>query len=194
MRDEPTKQLLPRAQRRAQIIEAAKRSFARNGFAATSMVDLADESGVTKMIIYRHFATKAALYRSVLDAITEELNAAVVAAGPWPGSISAIVEFAHGDPDGYGLLFQHAAREPEFQDYTDATSAVTLATAREELNTDLPDPLRREWAARLLPKLVNEVVLTWLESGQPGDVAATTEAVRTMTGAALRAIAGHGVD
>jgi AcrR family transcriptional regulator len=191
--DEPTKQLLPRAQRRAQIIDAAKRSFARNGFAATSMVDLADESGVTKMIIYRHFATKADLYRSVLDAITEQLNAAVAAAGPWPDTVGAIVEFAHDDPDGYALLFQHAASEPEFQDYTDATSAATLATAREELNAYLPDPARREWAARLLPKLVTEVVLTWLESGQPGDVAATTQAVRTVTGAAVRAIAGHEV-
>ena len=60
MPDEP-KRLLPRAQRRAQLIDAAKRSFARNGFTATSMVDLADETGVTKMIIYRHFATKAEL-------------------------------------------------------------------------------------------------------------------------------------
>lgn len=185
------KRLLPRAQRRAQIIEAAKRSFARNGFAATSMVDLADESGVTKMIIYRHFATKADLYRCVLDAVSAELSAAVEAAGPWPGNISAFVEFAHGDPDGYALLFQHAAREPEFQDYTDAASASTLATARAELNGFIADPKRREWAALLLPKLVTEVVLTWLEAGRPGDVAATTEIVRGITGAAMRAIAGH---
>ncbi|HJP79154.1 MAG TPA: TetR/AcrR family transcriptional regulator [Pseudonocardiaceae bacterium] len=187
------KRLLPRAQRRAQIIQAAKRSFARNGFAATSMVDLADESGVTKMIIYRHFATKADLYRSVLDAISAELTAAVEAAGPWPGNISAIVEFAHRDPDGYALLFEHAAREPEFQDYTDAASASTLGTARAELDAFIADPKRREWAALLLPRLVTEVVLTWLDSGRPGDVASTTETVRSMTGAAVRAISGQEV-
>ncbi|HEV3357636.1 MAG TPA: helix-turn-helix domain-containing protein [Pseudonocardiaceae bacterium] len=190
---EPTKRLLPRAQRRAQIIDAAKRSFARNGFAATSMVDLADESGVTKMIIYRHFATKADLYRSVLDAVSDELNTAVAAAGPWPAAATAIVEFAHRDPDGFALLFQHAAREPDFQDYTDAASAATLATAREELNAYLPDRTRREWAARLLPRLVIQVVLTWLDSGQPGGVASTTATVRELTGAAVRAIAGHEV-
>ncbi len=157
------------------------------------MVDLADESGVTKMIIYRHFATKADLYRSVLDAVSEELNTAVQAAGPWPSAARAIVEFAHADPGGFALLFQHAAREPDFQDYTDAASAATLATAREELNAYLPDRLRREWAARLLPRLVIQVVLTWLDSGQPGDVASTTETVRELTGAAVRAIAGHDV-
>lgn len=172
---------------------AAKRSFARNGFAATSMVDIADESGVTKMIIYRHFATKADLYRNVLDHIAARLNADVDAAGPWPGTIRAIVEFADGDPDGYALLFQHAAREPEFQDYTDAASAATLATAQSELAAYVPDPARRDWAARLLPKLVTEVVLTWLAAGQPGDVASTTETVRGMTGAAARAIAGQSV-
>jgi AcrR family transcriptional regulator len=143
------------------------------------------------MIIYRHFATKADLYRSVLDAVSAELNTAVEAAGPWPANIAAIVEFAHTDPDGYALLFQHAAREPEFQDYTDAASAITLANARAELDAFIADPRRREWAARLLPKLVTEVVLTWLDSGQPGDVASTTEAVRSMAGAAVRAIAGH---
>lgn len=157
------------------------------------MVDLADESGVTKMIIYRHFATKADLYRSVLDAVSEELNTAVQAVGPWPAAARAIVEFAHGDPDGFALLFQDAAREPEFQDYTDAASAATLATAREELNAYLPDPARREWAARLLPRLVIQVVLTWLDSGRPGGVAGTTATVRELTGAAVRAIAGHDV-
>jgi len=157
------------------------------------MVDLAGESGVTKMIIYRHFATKAELYRSVLDAVSAELTVAVDAAGPWPGTITAIVEFAHGDPDGYALLFEHAAREPEFQDYTDAAGAATLANAQEQLSAYVPDPLRRDWAARLLPKLVNEVVLTWLAAGQPGDVASTTRTIRTMVGAAVRAIAGHDV-
>src|SRR5437899_9579911 len=112
---------------------ATKRSFANNVFAATSMLNIADESEVTKMIIYRHFATKAELYRSVLDDVTAQLHEAVDAAGAWPGPIRAIVEFAHGDPDGYALLFQHAAREPEFRDYTDAASAATLATAQHEL-------------------------------------------------------------
>ena len=42
-------------------------------------------------------------------------------------------------------------------------------------------------------ELVTEVVLTWLATGQPGDVVSTTEAVRGMTGAATRAIAGHDV-
>ena len=158
------------------------------------MVDLADETGVTKMIIYRHFDTKADVYRSVLDTVAAELNTAVEAAGPWPDTISAIVEFAHEDPDGYALLFQHAAREPEFQDYTDAASAATLADAHHQLSAYVPDPARRDWAARLLPKLVNEVVLTWLAAGQPGDVASTTQTIRTMTGAAVRAIAGHDVD
>jgi hypothetical protein len=116
-----------------------------------------------------------------------------LAAGPWPGNISAIVEFAHADPDGYALLFEHAAREPEFQDYTDAASAATLADAPDQLSAYVPDPARRDWAARLLPKLVTEVVLTWLESGRPGDVATTTATIRTMTGAAVRAIAGHDV-
>jgi AcrR family transcriptional regulator len=185
------KRLLPRAQRRAQIIDAARRSFARNGFAATSMEDLAAGSGVTKMIIYRHFAAKADLYRAVLDDVSGRLDSSVLKAGRWPANIEALVTFADTDPDGFVLLYEHAAREPEFREHADAARATGLAMAQEQLREFLPDPGRREWAAQLLPRVVIQTILAWLAAGRPGTIAATSATLRTLTGEVARAIAAH---
>src|SRR5215469_9221841 len=58
---------LRRAERREQIRAAATRAFARAGFTATSLDDIAAEAGITRVILYRHFESKADMYRAVLD-------------------------------------------------------------------------------------------------------------------------------
>ena len=58
---------LPREQRRQAILAGATQAFARAGFAATSMSDVASASGITQLIVYRHFESKADLYRAVLE-------------------------------------------------------------------------------------------------------------------------------
>ncbi len=188
------KRLLPRAQRRAQLIDAAKRCFARNGFAATSMEELAAEAGVTKMIIYRHFAAKADLYRAVLDEVDERLTTAVGGAAEWAANLDALVGFAAGDPEGFVLLHEHAAREPEFRDRADAVREIGPRMAQERLSAHLPDAGRREWAAQLLPRVVIQAILAWLAAGRPGTVAATSQTLRTLTREVLAAVAAHPPD
>src|ERR687892_920956 len=68
---------LPRAERRDQILAAATRAFARAGFAATSLDDIAAEAGISRVILYRHFESKTDLYRAVLDRVRARLTAAV---------------------------------------------------------------------------------------------------------------------
>ena len=57
--------------RRAEILRAASQVFARSGYAATSMEDVAAAAGVTKLIVYRHFDAKETLYRAVLERVFE---------------------------------------------------------------------------------------------------------------------------
>src|SRR5262249_48099601 len=61
------RRLLPRAERRAALLHAAARVFARAGFAHTSLEEIAAAAGVTRLIIYRHFDSKEVLYRAVLQ-------------------------------------------------------------------------------------------------------------------------------
>jgi TetR/AcrR family transcriptional repressor of mexJK operon len=56
------------AKRRA-ILEGAQEVFLRDGFAAASMDEVARVAGVGKMTVYRHFGSKDALFRDMLQEI-----------------------------------------------------------------------------------------------------------------------------
>jgi AcrR family transcriptional regulator len=51
---------------RAEVLSAARTVFARRGFAAASMREVADAARVNKAMIYYHFRDKQDLYRAVL--------------------------------------------------------------------------------------------------------------------------------
>jgi AcrR family transcriptional regulator len=160
---------LRRAERREQILAAATRAFARSGFAATGLDDIAAEAGVTRVILYRHFDSKTDLYQAVLDRFCGVLAAHVEepVGGFTDASIDGLLAAAAAEPAGFRLLFQHAAREPEFkaqaeQFRTDITQAAYLQIA--EL---LPDEAWARWAAQLAPAVAIEAVIAWLDAGQP---------------------------
>lgn len=162
---EPVRRM-PRAQRREQILDAAVRAFVRGGFAATSLDDVATEAGITRVLLYRHFDTKADLYRAALDRACARLAAAVGTDNFTENSIGALVRAA-ADPDGFRLLFRHAAREPEFRDATDALTATSVEVAHRNLIASVPDGPWARWAASLLPTFTTEAVIAWLDAGQP---------------------------
>lgn len=57
--------------RRAQILDEAKRCFARHGFAGTTTKSVAAAAGVSEGLLFRHFPTKAALYDAILSEACE---------------------------------------------------------------------------------------------------------------------------
>jgi len=60
---------LPPAERRAQLVESALRTFARLGLGATRHADVATTAGVSLPAVFHYFATREALVRAVLDEI-----------------------------------------------------------------------------------------------------------------------------
>src|SRR5947209_18481549 len=101
---------LPRAERRDQILRAATEAFARSGFAATSLDDVATEAGVTRMIVYTHFESKTVLYRAVLDRMRGLLHTATGSPEYDHFSIGGLLDVAAAEPAGFRLLFHPAAR------------------------------------------------------------------------------------
>ncbi|MBV8928156.1 MAG: TetR/AcrR family transcriptional regulator [Mycobacteriaceae bacterium] len=158
---------LARAERREQVLDAATRAFARTGFTATGLDDIAAEAGVTHVILYRHFASKSELYRAVLDRAGMRLEEAVGTDDFDEGSVAQLTRAAAADPDGFRLLFRHAVREPEFRDVTDEIRSTAIEITQRELTERMPDGPWRRWAARLLPIVTLEAVIAWLDAGQP---------------------------
>src|SRR5215472_10927720 len=147
----PPLKRLRRAERRDQILAAATRAFARSGFAATGLDDVAAEAGISRVILYRHFESKTDLYRAVLDHACERLVAAVGRDDFTPGSLDALLDAAAADPDGFRLLFQHAVREPEFRAEVDRLRAGSIEIASRYFTELIPDPAWASWATRLAP-------------------------------------------
>src|ERR1700722_4525561 len=56
------------AQTRTALVAAARRLFGRDGFAATSVDDIAREARLTTGALYHHFPNKTALFESVFEA------------------------------------------------------------------------------------------------------------------------------
>lgn len=158
---------LRRAERREQLLAAATQAFARTGFAATSLDDIATAAGISRVLLYRHFDSKTDLYRAVLDRAIQRLTAAVGTRDYTYASIDALLQAAAEDPDGFRLLFHHAAREPEFRPQMDRFQQGMVATARRELTKLIPDRAWVQWAAQLAPVVAIEAVMAWLDAGQP---------------------------
>jgi AcrR family transcriptional regulator len=171
---EPVRRL-PRAERREQILTAATRAFARSGFAATGLDDIADEAGITRVILYRHFDSKSDLYQAVLDRFCGLLSRHVAepVGGFTDASIDGLLRAAAADPAGFRLLFQHAAREPEFKTQAEQFRRDITQAAYRQISAIVPDQAWAQWASQLAPAAAIEAVIAWLDAGQPdpGDAA-----------------------
>jgi hypothetical protein len=103
----------------------------------------------------------------VLDRACARLNDNVGSANFDHNSIPALLRAAGADPDGFRLLFCHAAREPEFRDLIDTLRSTSTELANRHLSEMLPDGPWRNWAAQLVPAVALEGVIAWLDAGQP---------------------------
>lgn len=169
----PARRLLSRPERQATILRGAAQAFAHAGYAATSMDDVAAASGITKLIVYRHFDSKDALYRAVLEQVSarlaEEFVRGVSLADPDRRGFACrtLLTVAREEPDAFTLLWRHAVREPEFAEYAAGFRQGAEAAAERLIAPGIHDPAVRRWAARTIISYLVEAVLHWLDDGDP---------------------------
>lgn len=121
---------LPAIERRRQLLDVAQDLFADRGFHATAMDDIAAVAGVTKPVLYQHFASKRALFCELLDDVGEQLLSQLnQATAPAPtgrarveDGFAAYFRFVTHNPAAFRLLFGAAVRnDAEFAQRADAT-------------------------------------------------------------------------
>jgi len=83
---------------RAELLAAARKLFARDGFGGTSLDAVVSRSGVTKGALYHHFDGKRDLFRAVFDEEQRRLATVVAAAyarkrDPWTGFLAGCRAF-----------------------------------------------------------------------------------------------------
>lgn len=113
-RTEPARRRMRAPERRAQLIEVARRVFGSSGFHSASMEDVAKEAGVTKPTLYDHFPSKKDLYLALIDADLGTLHQRVKEALDSPtgnrerirASFQAYFDFVDEHAGGFRLLMQ----------------------------------------------------------------------------------------
>jgi AcrR family transcriptional regulator len=140
---------LPAGERRVQIEDVAARLFAQQGYEATTMDEIAAAIGVTKPVLYRHFASKKELHLFLLRRHREELAAAALdslAAArdePIDVRVRAMIEgwFAHVQREPYvRMLFADASGDPD---------VLAVLAEVHELQRDADIALLRELAPQI---------------------------------------------
>jgi AcrR family transcriptional regulator len=99
-----------------QILRAAMKLFSERGFAATSIRDIAKESGYTTPALYKHFASKEELALQLFDICHRRLwarcNAAIVSGKSFDdrleGYIGQTLELMDEDPEALAFLSDSA--------------------------------------------------------------------------------------
>jgi AcrR family transcriptional regulator len=171
------RRLLAAPERAASILTAAARLFARQGYATTTVDQVAAEAGVSKIIVYRHFNSKRELYTAILAQVRDRLEKVATPTTPVsPDDASAAIRqavvtlggtfaVARELPDGFRLVHRHAPLEPEFA--REVAALGEGAVRAEALLATVADPMIRGWMARLISRTVDEAFLDWLDNGDP---------------------------
>ena len=126
---------LPAAQRRRQLLDVATPAFASKGFHATSMEEIAESAGVTKPVLYRHFASKRQLYLELLDDVGNRLLEVITTATADAGQprrqveagFTAYFRFMADHEGAFRLLFGSGARRDE--EFGDAVRRIEAGLA-----------------------------------------------------------------
>ncbi len=161
-------------QRRATILDAAARVFAVRGYHAASVAEIAATAGITKPVIYGHFASKQQLHRAAFAHYAELLLATAVSLGQ-AGSLEdrfrdlvrGMFAFAHEDPHVWQLLLGESS-DPETAELQRQLRAVgTQQSAARLLDTPSYQPggrLSRKATAEAHAELIRAAVdglITW---------------------------------
>jgi AcrR family transcriptional regulator len=170
---------LPAAQRREQLLETATAVFAGNGYHATSMNDVAEAAGVTKPVLYQHFASKRELFLELLTAIGDELRDTIAkatadAAGPRQqieNGFRAYFRFVAERTDAFRVLFGAGARrDPEFASLTHAVESSIARTIAELIVVDGQPAEHRDVLAHGIVGMTEAASRFWLAHDREPDV------------------------
>lgn len=91
------------APKKERILEAAARCFARLGFVKTTVEEIAQAAGVSKGLVYVHFAGKEALLEAVLERTLEEWREATRSALAGQTSVCSALIILHRASIEYAL-------------------------------------------------------------------------------------------
>jgi AcrR family transcriptional regulator len=173
---------LPAAQRRQTLIEAASELFATHGYDRVTLDEVARRCRVTKVIVYRHFASKKDLYLQLLaihrDELLQTLADGMAAELSLEERVPAVADawfaYVEAQPFALGMLFRDVTGDPEISEFhagmRETARAAIVALLSAEPTLGLPRSML-EPIAEALRAAMTGLAMWWLERREvPRDV------------------------
>ena len=169
--------------KRERILAAAERVFARRGFFAARVSEIAKDAGVADGTIYLNFKSKDDLLISLFESRMKQVNevlrktiAAVPATAPVDqlrAFIRAYLQLVHDEPVAAEVLtielrqsskFMKEYENPQFADFLRMLGGILTAGQQSgELDASIPSHV----AARMIFGMLDELALAWVLAKQP---------------------------
>jgi AcrR family transcriptional regulator len=141
---------LPAEERKAAVLDCACGIFSTGSYRGTTTAEIAREAGVTEPVLYRHFASKRALYLAVLEESWRRLRAlwdAAVEGEPdprfWVGAMGRAY-FAAKDPK---VMCADLWMQALIEASDDAEIRKSIRKQMREVHDYVSDVIRRSQAA-----------------------------------------------
>jgi AcrR family transcriptional regulator len=135
-------------ERRLALLDSALKVFAKRGYHASSIDDIAREAGVSKALIYEHFTSKQDLYAELLEQHAGELFSALAEAISEAGR-DASARLVVGLDAFYGFVEEHrVAWRMLFREATDPETAVVLDRITAEVTAFVAGLIREDPGSR----------------------------------------------
>jgi len=188
--------------RRDELIAAAVRAFARNGYHGCRISDIAEEAGVSHGLVYHYFSSK----EQILETIFRD-NWGVVAvaigeiASTSNGSaidevrkiVSLMLHSWRRDPEVVRVLVREIARSPQLQerigDFQPGFDALTRVIERGQQTGEIDPALDARVATFAVWGMIDEVLTAWVLGRLPAEEQNVDAAEATVTALVRRALA-----
>jgi AcrR family transcriptional regulator len=129
---------------RQRIVATARELFARKGFAATSLRDIADRLEVTKAALYYHFRRKEDLIAEVLTPMADDVDAWFDVVEAEHPTVRDALESYFDVVHHHGDLLAAIGRDPSALEAGDIVERVTTWTERVQTVLTGPDATLEE--------------------------------------------------
>ena len=182
-----------RADKRQLLLDAAIRVFARKGYHAARIGDIAQEAGVAYGLLYHYFPSKddvlETVFRDTWTAMLDAINGIEAAGGPAREQVRRVAAVVLGswklNPDLVRVLVREVARSPHVQnevgEIQQAMDALQRIVVRGQESGEFRASLNPRLAAWILYGALEEVLTGWVMGAPPENDEDVALAVRTVT-------------
>ncbi len=163
--------------RRAQLIEVARKVFAKHGYEATSVEEIAKRAKVSKPIVYEHFGGKEGIYAVIvnreMEYVVRRIVEAISSGSPRERvehASLAFLRYVQDNPEGFAVLSQDSpltssrgSMSSLLNDVAERVASIFLASFKEAGYDAKAAPIY----AHALVGMVTFVGKWWTETRKP---------------------------